>query len=153
MQNCMQLLKYKSRPDVGEDLGKWYGQELLEASCLPSGGLVFPVPLHPAKKIQRGYNQAAAIGEGLAEGLGWELEENTLIRMVATESQTKKNRHQRWLNVSEAFRLLKPEKIEGKDILLVDDVVTTGATLEACCNTLKKGNPGSISVATLAIAD
>lgn len=153
VQKCMFLLKYKNRPDIGQKLGEWYGYSLREANLFSEPGMVIPVPLHATRLAERGYNQAEAIAEGLAEALEWEMEPAVLIRKRATQSQTKKSRHERWTNVGTAFELREADRIRGQHIILVDDVVTTGATVEACCRTLQLGQPRTVSLITLAIAD
>lgn len=153
VQNCMFLLKYKNRPDIGKALGMWYGYDLMEAGFFPNPGLVIPVPLHPTRLAERGYNQAEEIAEGLAEAMDWECCSDILYRRRATASQTGKNRFERWKNVGTAFDLDQAARLKGRHVILVDDVVTTGATLEACARTLKDSEIESLSVLTIAIAD
>jgi ComF family protein len=114
--------------------------------------MILPVPLHESKLASRGYNQAACFGRGLADAMGIPMYENVLMRVKATASQTRKNREQRWENVGEVFGVRIKKRVEGKHIILVDDVVTTGATIEACAAPLL-GIPGtSVSIVSLAAA-
>ncbi|MCL2131965.1 MAG: ComF family protein, partial [Lentimicrobiaceae bacterium] len=104
-------------------------------------------------KKKRGYNQSEAICEGIAKGMGKEHNHSLLVRTVDTKTQTKKSRYNRWENVSQIFNVLHPEKLEGKHVLLVDDVVTTGSTLESAAQVLLKIPNVKISVACLACAN
>src|SRR5690606_32986521 len=112
--------------------------------------LIIPVPLHPLKQKRRGYNQSEQLGIGLSESSGLEFSGNILLRKSFTETQTKKSRIDRWENVSRVFDIRNPKRIEGKHILLVDDIITTGATLEACANVLLQHKDVKVSVATMA---
>jgi ComF family protein len=112
-----------------------------------------PVPLHKKKEKQRGYNQSEWIAKGMSEAMQKEISTGNLIRARFTQTQTRKTRFERWQNVEGIFEILNPEKIDGKHILLVDDVVTTGSTLEAGVYTLLNSGAGKVSIATLAMAD
>lgn len=127
------------------------GKELI-ASCSHEFDLIIPVPLHPSRLRQRGYNQSAKIAEGisLATGIPWQ--ESISIRKSNTRTQTKMNRSERWENVKNVFGLSDETKVKGKRILLVDDVVTTGATIEACGQHLMAGGCAKLSVAFIAEA-
>ncbi len=114
--------------------------------------IIVPVPLHNIQLSRRGFNQSEIIASGLAEGMGKPLNVNTLFRVVANPTQTKKHRYERWTNVKGIFELRNSDVIENKHIMIVDDVVTTGATLEACAETLLKGRGVKISVFALAKA-
>jgi ComF family protein len=153
VQKCMFLLKYKNRPDIGHAFGQWYGFDLKESGFFPNPGFVIPVPLHPTRLAERGYNQAEAIAEGLAEALGWTCRNDILYRRKATASQTGKNRYERWKNVGAAFALDQASQLVNRHVILVDDVVTTGATIEACARALQDSEIESLSVLTIAIAD
>lgn len=152
VQNLMHALKYKGIKEIGELLGNLYSMDLLNFNGFDVPDAIVPVPLHPDKLKKRGYNQSEWFGKGLAEGLKIPIITNALVRNIQTESQTKKNRWSRWQNVEKVFELINPEIIENKHILLVDDVVTTGATLEACSNELLGQKHVRVSVATLAYA-
>ncbi len=152
MQHLMHQLKYKGAKEVGDKLGMLLGQDLMR--CIPYQDieLLLPVPLHPKREHKRGYNQSAEIGKGMSTVMGIELMVGNLVRNHYSVTQTNKSRFERWENVKELFGVRKPELLEGKRLLLVDDVVTTGSTLEACANTLLKIPGTSVSIATLAYA-
>ena len=108
--------------------------------------------MHKSKLKKRGYNQSEWIGKGLSEALQIPLDTNSFIRSVATETQTRKSRFERWKNVENIFSVTNKEALKGKHVLLVDDVVTTGSTLEACANVLLQLEHTKVSIATLAVA-
>jgi len=111
-----------------------------------------PLPLFSIKEFKRGYNQSSILCAGINEVLGLPLILKNVIRIVHTGTQTKKGRIQRWENVEKSFHVVQPGELRGKHILLVDDVITTGATLEACCAEILKVADTSLSIATLALA-
>lgn len=150
-QKLMHKLKYKGRKDIGYELGKVYGHEL-KGSPFVESDIIIPVPLHPSRLKKRGYNQSEFIGKGLAETLGIPLQTGKLIRENSTESQTRKNRFERFLNMEGKFKLTDTQLISGKRVLLVDDVITTGSTVEACATILLEGGCSEIFVLTLAVA-
>ncbi len=150
VQHLIHQLKYKGKKEIGTSLGKQYGKELKAAPLFSDATIVIPVPLHIKKLKKRGYNQSEAFAQGLAQSMNVDSGENILIRSYASQTQTKKSRFERWKNVEEIFKVAEPEKIEGKHILLVDDVVTTGSTLEACANTMLEVPGTKVSVATIA---
>jgi ComF family protein len=113
---------------------------------------IIPVPLHPRKEKKRGYNQSTEICRGLSESMNKPLVTGNLVRVVHTATQTRKGRFERWENVSGIFKVSKPDLLTGKHILIVDDVITTGATLEACCEPLLKVPGLKVSIATIACA-
>lgn len=152
VQHLIHQLKYKGNKQVGIHLGSLLGDELKQNGLFKEVDVVIPVPLHPKKLHQRGYNQSDQIAIGIADAMGIRYSFNNLVRNTYTESQTKKNRYSRWQNVSGKFTVLMPHKLEGKHLLLVDDVLTTGATLEACAQELTGISGVKISVATLAYA-
>lgn len=151
-RHLIHLLKYKDRQDVGETLGRIAAKELLNSGTFAHIDCIIPIPLHPKKERKRGYNQAECIARGLSEILGKPVETTGVKRVKANKTQTKKSVLQRWFNVQEIFELQNAQKIEGKHILLIDDVLTTGATMEACATTLLKADNVKISLFTLAIA-
>ena len=150
VQHILHNLKYNGQKEVGTAVGKLYGKELLESVLFKTIDLIIPVPLHPKKKKKRGYNQSDFFAEGLSKSMSVEWSADTLLRNVANESQTKKTRFNRWQNVESIFQLKDENKIAGKHILLVDDVVTTGSTLEASAEELLKTDGTKISIATIA---
>jgi competence protein ComFC len=153
LQELIHKLKYDNRPEIGIELGKIYGNILRESGTWNNIDYVIPVPLHPKKKHQRGYNQAGMWGQGLAESLGIELRNDLLIRTDYTDSQTKKSRTERFANVENVFSITDQTLLNNKKILLVDDVLTTGATLEACSNTLLNASELSVNIVCIALAD
>ena len=152
VQHLLHELKYQGQRDVGTALGQLYGSELHAAGMAPDFDLIIPVPLHPRKLAKRGYNQAAAFATGLAEGLKVPAAVNGLRRTTNTKTQTKKNRAQRWENVATVFEIEDSAAIIGRRVLLVDDVLTTGATLEACGAVLLAAGAAEVSIATIACA-
>lgn len=148
----MHALKYKGQREVGVLLGRWVGYRLKEAQECPPIDAVIPVPMHSKKKRKRGYNQCDFIAKGAAEALGVPKLPKALRKTVDTSSQTRKARFTRWKNVETVFQLPDPAPLEGKHLLLVDDVVTTGATLEACVNVLQEAKGARVSIATVACA-
>lgn len=145
-------LKYNGKREVGFVLGKEFGNELSKVDFYKSIDFIVPVPLHPKRLKQRGYNQAEEIAKGLKESMGIPISTDNLIRAEYTETQTRKTRTERVKNVSKAFKLDNPEAFKGKHVLIVDDVVTTGATLEECASTVLKAENVKVSIATLAYA-
>ncbi|AFM03002.1 putative amidophosphoribosyltransferase [Bernardetia litoralis DSM 6794] len=152
VQNLLHGLKYNNQPQVGEILGNWYAQELMDNDFYKNFDIIIPVPMHPKKLKKRGYNQSAYFGKGLAEI--WKIPqlENGIKKLSNTLSQTKKSRQERYDNMKAGFEITDLEAIKNKNILLVDDVITTGATLEACANLLLKGGAKTVSIATIAAA-
>lgn len=148
-QNLLHRLKYSGQQEVGVKLGNLLGRELQQEERFKSSSLVIPVPLHPKKMQLRGYNQSALLARGMAESLRLPVAERLLQRSQFTESQTRKGRFERWENVAEAFYCPQPELLAGKVVLLVDDVLTTGATLEACARPLQSAG-AVVLMATLA---
>ena len=115
--------------------------------------MIIPIPLHPKKLKKRGFNQSDYFAFGLSESLNIEVRTDVVSRVVASDSQTRKSRYHRWENVNEIFKVMADEAIKNKHILLVDDVITTGATLEACAQVLLKQEGVKVSVLTLAVAN
>ena len=152
VQQLMHQFKYKNEREVGAYLGKLFAQELTSSEAFSSIDCIVPVPLHPDKEKKRGYNQSEVIGAGMAEVFGVPMYTSVLRRKIFTKSQTKKARYERWENVSSVFEVSEKETISNKHILLIDDVVTTGATLEACAQKLIEEAQTEVSIATLAVA-
>ncbi|MGF1636978.1 MAG: ComF family protein [Cyclobacteriaceae bacterium] len=152
VQQLLHHLKYKQRKEIGKILGNWYGEELKKVAIDQQVDLIVPVPLHKRKQKARGYNQSSIFAAGLSEHLGIEHQDNVLLRPVMNASQTKKSRMDRWQNVKDAFTLPQPAQVAGKRIMLVDDVVTTGSTLEACANLLLEAGAASVGVVCIAAA-
>jgi ComF family protein len=142
--------KYKGETQIGITLGQWFGAELKRAPLYQTVEGIVPVPLHPKKERKRGYNQSRLFAEGLAAATGWSLEPEALKRNRHTATQTNLSREERQQNVSGAFTLFRRERLEGRHILLVDDVLTTGATIQACAAELLKVAGVKVWVATIA---
>ena len=152
-QRIMRALKYDDRPELGYALGAWLGQLLAgEDSAFGRVEAVVPVPLHPRRQRMRGYNQAERIAAGLAEVLEARCLPHAVERVRNTTSQTKQSRFGRVANVEGIFRLRQAGALRGRIVLLVDDVLTTGATLEALGREVAKASPAALKVATLAVA-
>lgn len=149
-QNLIHQLKYKGRTGVGILLGNKIGESLLLSNSYQNIDMIVPVPLHPKKKLLRGYNQSSFIAEGIAEVLKVPVYDKILARKIATETQTKKDRYKRFKSLEAVFAVNKKYDISEKHILLVDDVVTTGATLEACAIALQAQKIRKLSVAAAA---
>jgi ComF family protein len=152
VQKLLHELKYHNQPALGVKIGMLYGRDLKEAGLEKSFDVIIPVPLHEARKRKRGYNQSAKFAEGLSEALNVPWEESVSVRLQSTHTQTRKNRADRWANVSDAFSISKMEQVNGKRVLLVDDVITTGATLEACGQHLLSSHCSTLSIACIAEA-
>ncbi|MCL2502870.1 MAG: ComF family protein [Bacteroidales bacterium] len=148
--SLLRRLKYQGETQIGVELGRWFGAELKQAPFYQDIEAVVPVPLHPKKQRKRGYNQSRLFAEGIAAATGWALETDVLKRIRHTSTQTRLNREERQKNVAGAFALDRQERIAGKHILLVDDVLTTGSTLQACASVLLQAPECTISVATIA---
>ena len=154
VQQIMHHIKYRGGKEVARLVGLWYGEELSQSLGYNDIDMIIPVPLHAEKLKKRGYNQSEWFAMGLSDGMNIPVNTNCLYRIKNSETQTKKTRFKRWENVSDIFDVKNPEQLKNKHILLVDDVVTTGATLEACAQTILDLNCGTIiSIATLAFAN
>jgi ComF family protein len=153
VQRLLHQLKYRGAEDLGEALGTWYGSELKEHGYNHHFDLIVPVPLHPQKQRQRGYNQAEKFAQGLASELNVPCSSKILTREKYSDTQTRRSREERWQNVEGIFRVAKAEEIKDQRILIVDDVITTGATLEACANALLQADCKEVSVVAIAAAE
>jgi ComF family protein len=152
LQQLLHGLKYHDQKETGYFLGRQLGSELSVISWSRDLDAIIPVPLHPRKQALRGYNQSELIAAGLAESLHIPMHAHILRRMRHTESQTQKSREDRALNMKAAFGLQHSRLLEGRHVLLIDDVLTTGATLEACARTLLQLPGLKLSLATIGIA-
>jgi len=152
-QHLIHYIKYKGLKELGFETGRKFGFALSESTAFSSVDSIVPVPLHPKKEQKRGYNQCSWIAAGIADVLHKPVIDKNLYRKTFTSTQTRKNRFERWQNVDGIFEVHHPAEFNGKHILLIDDVVTTGATLEACAFPLLKLPDTKVSIATLAFAD
>jgi ComF family protein len=152
VQRMIHQLKYKQRPDVGVEVGTFYGKELLHEPVFASVDVIVPVPLHPEKLRLRGYNQAACFAEGLAAGMGRTALPEALRKTTATATQTRKHRFDRFRNVDRVFTVASPDQVANRHVLLVDDVITTGSTLVACAEALLEVPGVRISIVGMAAA-
>lgn len=151
-QQILHELKYRGQKQLGEHIGKLFGTSLKEDQLISNADLICPVPLHPRKEKKRGYNQSYQLALGISHSLDIPIDRTSIIRSTHTSTQTRKTRWERWQNVEGIFEVVNPEKLEGKRIILVDDVVTTGATLEACATAILSKCNARIFILTLAIA-
>lgn len=152
VQNLLHQLKYNGKKEIGLILGRQFGASLKRSPFFSGIEAIVPVPLHPKKLLIRGYNQSEYFANGLSESMNVPVLKNGLRRVVHAESQTKKSREERLNNIKDAFVVNTPKALEGKQVLLVDDVLTTGATLETCANEILKLQGTSVSMATIAMA-
>ncbi len=151
MQHLMHQFKYKANRELGLQLGRIMGEQIKKSGRFAVDALI-PLPLFPVKEKKRGYNQATILCEGMAESMGIPVLDKVITRPQHTETQTKKGRIERWKNMEGKFILSNPAAISNKHLLLVDDVVTTGATFEACGNELLKAENVKLSLASLCVA-
>ncbi|MGG7036103.1 MAG: ComF family protein [Flavobacterium sp.] len=152
VQEMMHKLKYKGQQEISEMIGNWYAEELKNTVPIQKIDCIIPVPLHPKRIKKRGYNQAEGFGKALSGALNIPYENKLLIRKVNTKTQTKKGLLGR-ADVNESvFDLSSPENHHGKHFLLIDDIITTGATLEACSRTLLKIPGAKISIVCMAMS-
>jgi ComF family protein len=150
LQNLLHALKYKGVDEIGILLGEMYGHSLREASWVMQADGLIPVPLHKKKQKLRGYNQSEKIAQGLSQSLEIPVFNNQLKRNLHSTSQTKKKRYDRFENVNSVFGVEDKSFFKGKDWILVDDVITTGSTLEACARVLMDCKVKSVSIITIA---
>jgi ComF family protein len=153
VQNMMHQFKYNGMEQIGNVLGGIAGKQLAQSTVFNTADIIIPVPLHKKRLKERGYNQSACFAEGLAHQLSAVVEVNSLIRTVATKTQTHKSRFARFENMKEVFAVKDPERLINKHVLLVDDIVTTSSTLEACGIELLKVPGLKLSIATIAYAE
>lgn len=151
-QTLLHQLKYGKCPELGVKTGQWFGFSLIEKNFSDDFDMIIPVPLHKKKLRQRGYNQSERIAAGIAEISGLVLSVDAIERIRMNESQTNKSRLERWHNVENIFCVTKPELIRDKNVLLIDDVITTGATIESCAMELMAADVKSVSAGALAMA-
>ena len=142
-------LKYQNKKEIGLLLGRMFGEDLIDSDFIKPIDLIVPVPLHPKKMKSRGYNQAEIIAQGISDITSIPLAIDNLVRIVDNPTQTKRTKTERWRNVKGIFDVIDGQVFENKHILLVDDVLTTGSTMEACGIALQKCRDLKISIATI----
>lgn len=150
-QKLLHEIKYKGDKALGEYLGKIFIRHLRSENAFEEIDVVIPIPLHKAKLLSRGYNQSYSLAKGMADELNVQVDDETVVRFKKSETQTRKSRAQRWQNVSGIFQVTN-DSLKDKNVLLVDDVITTGATLEACGEAILDSGAASLSLAALAAA-
>ena len=153
VQTLIHQLKYRGHKEIGSYLGAWAGTTLSQFEYYQNIDLIIPVPLHKKKLKSRGFNQVEGFGKELAKALKAEYLDDVLLKKSFTSTQTLKTRFARWNNMEETFVLENAEQIKNKHILLVDDLITTGATIEACANVLKASPGVKISVVSMAFTE
>jgi ComF family protein len=152
VQNLLHALKYENQQIIGELMGQTFYKDLKNSGFFEGIEFVIPIPLHKKKQKARGYNQSECFAKGISEKSGIPLDTINFTREVETSTQTKKGKAERWANVKDAFSLKDVEAFKNKHILLVDDVITTGATIEGAWQALKDVEGIKISVASIAYA-
>jgi ComF family protein len=152
IRRLIHQLKYKGIREIGPELGRIYARTLKDSGFLEGMDLIVPVPLHPSKKRKRGFNQAELVSEGISTISGIPVDTDIMQRRKATGTQTRRSRFERWTNVEDIFRINDYAALAGKHILIVDDVITTGSTIEACANEVLKAGGTRVSVIALAFS-
>ena len=152
-QHLIHQIKYSDKREAAVELGRFLGEKLIKSTAFQGIDCIVPVPMHPTKQRWRGYNQAEMFADGLSDSMDVEVNTTALQKVKMTISQTKMSRLQRLTNAQEVFQLTNPKALNGKNILIVDDVMTSGATLESCALAITKQLPDAkISFATIAYA-
>jgi ComF family protein len=152
VQKLLHNLKYKQQKSVGTTLGLWLGREMKASKRFDKIDLVVPVPTHKKRLKKRGYNQVLPFASAIAKVFGVLCDDTILVKIKHTKTQVFQTKEERWKSVVNSFQLVKKDKIIGKHILLVDDLITTGATIEACSKVLLDAGSKHLSLATIAIA-
>lgn len=153
LQKILYSLKYKGDKEIGEYLGKLAATDLIQSADFQSIDCILPVPLHPNRLKTRGYNQSECIAKGISTIINQPLDNSNLKRITDTRSQTRKNVYDRYVNTEGIFELDSNSNLKNKHVLLVDDVMTTGSTIESCIHTLNRVEGITVSIFTLAIAN
>lgn len=152
VQEMMHKLKYKGQEEIGETIGNWYAEELKDLAQMKNIDYIIPVPLHKKRLRERGYNQVEGFGKALSKHLNIAYDDHILQRKLYTKTQTKKNLLDRIEVIDNVFEVSFSENHHGKHFLLIDDVVTTGSTLEACSRSLLKIPGAKISIVCMAMS-
>ena len=150
VKSIIHQIKYRGNTDLGIAMGEVLGATLMKSTLFTDVNLLVPVPLHPKKERLRGYNQCDLLLTGLGAVMNIPIVKNKLIRKKHNSTQTKKNRYERYINSKEVFYITDIKALQNKHVLIVDDVITTGATIEACASVLLDVDGLKLSVATLA---
>jgi ComF family protein len=153
-QRIVHNFKYYGRWFFAQKMGEWLGEELLESGNFSDIDLIIPIPLHYRRRLHRGYNQSEQLALGVVRKMGVKCDFRSVCRRQYNDSQTSKSRSERWDNVESIFEVRRAEKLRGKHILLIDDVLTTGATMASCALAIVKACEGDvrISIATLTVS-
>lgn len=151
VQRLIHHLKYRNQEQIGTFLGDWYGQKLKEEGYLNDIDIVIPVPLHKKKLKHRGYNQVAQFAEQIALHIGSKYADNLLIKTANTKTQTAKTRIGRWQDNKALYELTDPSLLKNKKVLLLDDVITSGATMEICAKALQEAEGITIYIGSMAV--
>ena len=152
IRNLIHNLKYKGIMEIGYEVGRIYALTLKASGFISGIDIIVPVPLHHSKKRIRGFNQSELISNGIGDVTGIPVNTVSLSRISGSSTQTSRSRYERWINVDDIFRITDADMLRGKHILLVDDVITTGSTIEACVNELLKVDGVKVSAVALAFA-
>jgi len=150
IQSLLHQLKYKGNKELGYFLGRLMGSIMIQSNRFSNIDALIPLPLFPSKEKQRGYNQAAVLCDGMSETMNIPVLKDIVTRVKSTSTQTKKNRVERWQNIDGKFAVTDLSLLKNQHVLLVDDVITTGATLEACGQEILQAENTRLSIATLA---
>lgn len=152
IQQIVHELKYNNNAELGVFMGELCGATLKNGDFISDIDFLVPVPLHPKRQMQRGYNQAHEIAKGIAVKTTKQIDTTTLVRTVNNPSQTKNSRFERWANVEDVFSITDSTVFENKHILLIDDVITTGSTIEACAKEILKCEGSKVSILAIGVA-
>lgn len=153
VKNLIHQLKYRNQEQIGGFLGDWFGQQIKENNYLEKVDYVIPVPIHKKRLQKRGYNQTALFAKRLAFHLDSTYLDTVLIKTANTKTQTKKNRLGRWYDNRSLYEVTDEQVLKNKKILLIDDVITTGATMEICAQPLKNIEGTTVYIATMAVVE
>ncbi len=153
VQNLLHQLKYRNQQQLGHWLGERIGEKLLTSNLYDGIAVIVPVPMHGRKQRKRGYNQSMCIADGISAILKVPVNSTALLKIKETSTQTNKGRLQRHENMKAVFKVVKPMELVGKHVLLIDDVITTGATAEACATEILACQGTKLSIAAVAFAD
>lgn len=152
VQKIVHELKYNNNPAIGQYIGELCGNEIKESDFVSDIDLIVPIPLHPKRLKQRGYNQSLEISKGISKKTNIPINSIDLIRIVNNKSQTQHSRDERWKNVENIFAMTNPKVFENKHILLIDDIITTGSTIESCAKELLKSKGCRVSIYAFGVA-